>query len=282
MLTHLSHSWAALHRSAAPVLASVAVTASLGPLLPLSTAGAGTVSREAGPQGHTTGELAGAACTNPVFRSAARYGIWSGNGYFVFNNMWNEPGPPSSGPGSQELFVCSFHSWYVVADMPSPGQPAYDVKTYPNVQENFPSVPVSKFSRLVSNFAESSPHVGDYEDAYDMWLNGIATSTSNEVMIWNEDHGQTPAGSIAAHAFFNGVAYTVWKTGDGRYIAFVADRDFTSGSLDLLAFYRWLTSNGWIQAGSVVDQVDYGVEICSTGGAPAEFGFTNFSIKTQY
>lgn len=217
-------------------------------------------------------------CNHPVFSSSAQFGIWDHDGYNVYNNMWDMNKPPASGPGSQSLHVCDYNSWYVVADMPLPGQPADSVKTYPNVQENFSSVPVTKFSSLRSTFAEADPHVGDYEDAYDMWLNGIASHGSNEVMIWNEDHGQVPAGSPRARASFNGVTYTAWSTPGNGYIAFVANRYFTAGTVNLLAFYRWLIAKGWIPSSSTVDQIDYGVEICSTGAAPAKFDFTNFSI----
>ena len=36
------------------------------------------------------------------------------------------------------------------------------------------------------------PGTGIYEDAYDIWLNGLATSGSTEVMIWTQNNGQTP------------------------------------------------------------------------------------------
>jgi len=221
-------------------------------------------------------------CTRPAFSSAARYGIWSKGAYNVFNNIWNEPSPPASGPGSQRIYVCNYSSWYVVADMPAPGQPASSVKSYPNVQENFSSVPLQRFSKLTSTFAASGPSTGDYEFAYDTWLNGVASNGSNEVMIWNYDHGQTPAGSPEAEVSFAGVKYTVWKTAGNGYIAFVAGSNFASGQVDLLSFYDWLIDRGWLPQRSVLDQVDYGVEICSTGGRPATFSFTNFSLQARH
>jgi hypothetical protein len=196
--------------------------------------------------------------------------------------MWNEANPPASGPGSQKLYVCNYNSWYVVADMPEPGQPTSSVKTYPNVQENFPSVPVKGFSALDSTFAASGPNAGDYEFAYDTWLNGVASNGSNEVMIWNYNHGQTPGGSPQANVSFAGVDYTVWKNSDSSYIAFVARSPTMSGKVDLLSFYDWLIKKKWLPQRSVLDQVDYGVEICSTAGVPATFSFTNFSLEARY
>ena len=223
----------------------------------------------------TTTATTGQTCTDPVFETSAPFGIYTSGNYNVYNNMWNDSAPPATGLNSQQLYVCSPASWYVTSDQPA----TTDVKTYPNVQENFSSVPVSQFSTLTSSFAETDPHVGDYEDAYDMWLNGVASSGSNEVMIWNENYNQTPAGSPEGTVTFDGVTYTAWTTSDHSYIAFVANSNFTAGTVNLLEFYDWLISQGWISASSVVDQIDYGVEICSTDSAPATFQFTNFSIN---
>jgi hypothetical protein len=280
-----------LHKKAATALAAAVVAAGVG-----AVAWYGATSREGRSELNSTSGIAanlrketgagGAAaahsCDHPVFKTAARYGIWSRGAYNVFNNMWNEQNPQPTGPGSQQLYVCNYNSWYVVADMPGPGQPPGSVKTYPNVQENFPSVRLTKFAQLSSTFTEADAHVGDYEDAYDTWLNGVASTGSNEVMIWNEDHGQTPAGSPEATATFGGTTYTVWRTSDASYIAFVARPYFTSGTVNLLDFYQWLMKKGWLRKTSVLNQVDYGVEICSTGGAPEKFSFTNFSINARY
>ena len=217
----------------------------------------------------------GQACTDPRVDTSTRWGGLTDGNYYVGNDMWNTPATPSSGVGSQTIHVCSHSSWYVVSDQPATST----VKTYPNVQESFKTVPVTKFTTLTSTFAESDPHVGIYEDAYDMWLNGVADSTDNEVMIWNENHGQWPSGHDVATVTLGGRTYTVWVTPYDRYIAFVATSDFTSGTLNLLQFYDWLMGRDWIPANSVVDQIDYGVEVCSTDSTPATFDFTNFSIS---
>ena len=38
---------------------------------------------------------------------------------------------------------------------------------------------------------------------------------------------------------------------------------------------------GWVPADSTLNQVDYGVEICSTNGAPATFSFSNFAVNVS-
>ena len=248
----------------APTTTTVAPTTTTGPVATTTTAPATT----------TTTTASGSACTNPAFETSAPFGGWTYGGYYIYNNMWDDSSPPPSGVGSQTLSACSNGSWSVVSDQPA----TVEVKTYPNIQQNFSSVPVTKFSTLTSSFAETDPHVGIYEDAYDMWLNGVASSASNEVMIWNEDYNQVPAGTPQATATFDGRAYTVWATANDSYIAFVASSNFTSGTVNLLEFYDWLINRGWISSSSVVDQIDYGVEVCSTNNAPASFQFGTFSI----
>jgi hypothetical protein len=268
----------------APVSPTLAptTTTSLGPTTttgPMTTVAPTTTSSLALT---TTTSTGGTSCTHPVFGTSSPSGIWYDAPYYVFNNMWNDTNPPASGPGTQSLNACSHSNWYVVSDQPAPGQPANSVKTYPNVQENFSSIPVSQFSQLSSTFSETDPHVGDYEDAYDIWLNGIANSTSNEVMIWNENYGQTPAGSDVGSVTLDGHSWAVYTTSSHSYTAFVASANFTSGTLDLLGFFKYLIGRGLLPGSTVVDQVDYGVEICSTGAEPATFSFNDFSIDATY
>ena len=152
------------------------------------------------------------------------------------------------------------------------------MKTYPNVHKDYPNKPLSSFNTLTSAFAAKTPHVGTYNVAYDIWLNGVATSGSTEVMIWTENFNQRPAGSIQATATFNGHTYDVWRSGTD-YIAFVSRDTQTSGTMNLKAMFDWLMTKSWISQTTTVGQIDYGVEICSTNNAPATFEFTDFSIS---
>jgi len=188
--------------------------------------------------------------------------------------MWNVSGYSVS----QSIHACSYNNWYAVATMNNDrGDGA--VKSYPNVHKDFNSPKISSFHSISSTFAETSPHVGIYEDAYDMWINGVASSGSTEVMIWTENHGQAPGGSSQGSVTFGGRTYKVWKNGD--YIAFVANRNFTSGTLNLLEFFKWIMGKGWLPASSTLGQIDYGVELVSTNNAPHTFTFTNFSVSTS-
>jgi len=213
-------------------------------------------------------------CTKPQFQTSDPSGGWSDGGYYVYNDMWNISGYSVT----QTLYACAYDNWYVVANMNNASGDGA-VKTYPNAHRDFNEPKISSFHSIYSRFAETSPHVGIYEDAYDIWINGVASSGSTEVMIWTENHHQVPGGSVEGTVTFDGRSYLVWK--NGNYIAFEANTNFTSGTINLLEVFNWIMAKGWMPASSTLGQIDYGAEIVSTNGAPATFTFTNFSVSTS-
>jgi hypothetical protein len=215
-----------------------------------------------------------ASCTNPSFSTSAPDGMWNLSPYFVSNNMWNASGYSVT----QTLHACSHSNWYVTATMNNDSGDGA-VKTYPNSQRDFNDPQISSLNSVTSTFAETSPRAGIYEDAYDIWLNGLATSGSTEVMIWTQNNGQTPSGSVEGSVTFDGRTYTVWKA--GSYIAFVANANFSSGTVNLLEFFQWIIGKGWIPADSTLSQVCYGAELVSTNGVPATFSFSDYSVSAS-
>ena len=217
-----------------------------------------------------------AACTNPAFKTGDPNGGWNNGGYYVHNNMWN----CGSYACAETLYACSYHNWYVVGNMNNnSGDGA--VKTYPNVHMDYSNVAISSFNSLTSSFAAASPHVGIYDVAYDIWTNGVATPGCTEFMIWTENYGQVPSGSKADTVTVGGRLYNVWKTSSNGYIAFVPTAVFTSGTIDVLAIFKWTMSKGWLAANSTLGQLCFGVEIVSTNSTNAVFKFTDFSINSN-
>jgi hypothetical protein len=210
----------------------------------------------------------------PLNPSNAQDGITLG-GFYVDTDTWNA----ANYPVSQTMYVCDFNSWYVVAKMDNAtGDGA--VKTYPNVHKDFNAAPaISSFSAISSRFAHAGPHVGIYEFAYDIWLNGVASNGSTEVMIWTDNFNQVPSGSVQETVTFSGQSYKVYKS--GSYIAFVETVNETSGSLNLLDFFDHIVAKGWIPSTSTLSAVDYGVELVSTNGANATFTVSDFSLTTM-
>ncbi len=238
----------------------------------IDAAGAETADDEAPtPETGADGD-APSSCDHPVV-TLSPGGNWGNQGYIVFNNVYDS----TAAPGPQTLYACSYRSWYVVSEQPGD---AGAVGSYPNVQMNFSHVPVGSLHVLTSTFAEASPHVGVYEDAYDVWLNGIATAGSTQILIWVDNYGRVPAGSQVTTTTLGGRTYDVWKT-DDSHIVLVSTVTFTSGAVDLLEIVDWTIHQGWLDASSTLEQIDFGVEIESTGGARATYAFDDFSITAM-
>jgi hypothetical protein len=215
------------------------------------------------------------SCSEPVFVSASASGIWNNDGYFVFNNVWNA----AAGPGPQTLYACSYHDFYVVSEQGDDG--GGSVKSYPNVQMNYGDLPLSSFHHITSRFAELGPPAGRYEYAFDIWLNGIAQPNSSQVMIWVENHAQTPLGARVASASLGGRSYEVWNTADNLHLTLIASEAFRSGTLNLLEILEWAVTGGYVPAAPTLGQIDFGVEIVSTAGGSATFRFDDFALATD-
>ena len=215
-----------------------------------------------------------ATCTDPSFTTSSDFGSETLGAYTVSNNMWNAGG----GGISQTLSACSSGDWSVDANVAADDG---GVKTYPNSAYNFADPPeISSLSTVTSTFGSTLPASGEFEDAYDIWLNGTAGTGGDEVMIWTDNQGQTPAGAQVATVTFDGQSYAVWQEAGGP-ITFVSDTNVTGGDLNLLQFFQWLMSQGYEPTTSTLNQVAFGAEIVSTNATPETFGFSNFSVSSS-
>jgi len=207
--------------------------------------------------------------------------ISNSNGYttYVANNMW-ACGDGSCGP--QTLTAYQPGNWSTTSTQAS-GNTA--VLTYPNVQQVFTKTTntapaISAFSSITSDYTETmNPQPGtDAEAAYDLWLSH--TSGPNEVMIWvdNVARGNGGARQIGA-ATITGQAFTVYQYGGGEII-FSLDQNKQSGTVDILAAVKWLQGHGLVSAGARLGQVDFGFEICSTGGKPEKFAVSRYTLTS--
>jgi hypothetical protein len=213
----------------------------------------------------------------PVFVTSDPNGGWPEGGYYVHNNMWNSA---KYSPCTSTLYAWSHDQWRVVTKINNnSGDGA--VKTYPNVHRDYRSVPVSSFDSITSTFAETSPRVGIYNFAYDLWINGIAKPGCTEIMIWTENFKQVPGGQYVQDATFDGRTYKVYKRSSSDYIAFVPTANFTSGTVNLLDIIKWVMAKGWLSEQSTLYQICYGVEIVCTDDAEATFQVTAFSIDAK-
>jgi len=221
--------------------------------------------------------LLATGASGPVFVTSDPNGGWSNGGYYVHNNMWNSA---KYSPCLSTLYAWSPDNWYVVARMNNEKHDGA-VKTYPNVHKDYGSAPIGSFDSITSSFAETSPHVGTYNVAYDIWINGIAAPGCTEIMISTENLNQVPGGRYMQDVSFGGQAYKVYKTPGSGYIAFVAATNFTSGTLNLLEIIKWATTKDWLPSKSALNQICFGVEMVSTDDADARFQVTAFSIDAK-
>lgn len=220
-------------------------------------------------------------CRDPRFVTSDPNGMWTDKGYVVHNNMWNASGYDVS----ETLYACSYRNSYVKATATNrSGDGA--VKTYPNVHKDFHDwgtghePRVSAFRTIRSTFAADGPDRGIYNIAYDIWLNGVPGN--REVMIWTKNHRQTPAGSVVARGLrFSHRTWRVYATRDHAYIAFVPRRPVTHGTMQIKRRLSWLKNRGLVPRRSTLGQICFGVEVVSTGGRPATFRFTDFSVTTR-
>jgi hypothetical protein len=207
--------------------------------------------------------------------------ISNSNGWttYVGNNMW---GCGNGNCGPQMVTAYNPGNWSVTSTQAN-GNTA--VLTYPNVQQIFTKTTnvapaISAFASITSDYTETmNPQTGtDAEAGYDIWLSN--TSGPNEIMIWVDNVGRGTGGArqIGA-ATIGGQAFTVYQYGDGEII-FSLNHNQQSGTVDILATLKWLQGQGLVSAGAGLSQVDFGFEICSTGGKPETFAVSRYTLRS--
>jgi hypothetical protein len=77
-----------------------------------------------------------------------------------------------------------------------------------------------------------------------------------------------------------GKAFTVYRYGSDELI-FSLDQNLRSGTIDVLGVLRWLQDHGLVSAAAGIAQIDFGWEICSTGGQPEKFGVSRFTLTSK-
>jgi hypothetical protein len=273
-------------RNVIAIAAAIAVTG-LGAYF-LSTSRAASPYAGSGTgNGTFTAPPTGNICTNPTIipmdSKNAQSGVTKGN-YYITNDSWN--GRRYNGL-AQALYVCNYNSWYAIAAMNNDSGDGA-VKTSPNVQETWYPTPtkLSSWKSITSQFSDvppgTGPNYGVWEFEYDIWLNGLADSNSTEVMIWTYNNGQAPSGSPIGSFTSAGNTYVVYHSPSPKqYIAFLDLSHNLSGHINLLDFFNYVISRGWIPRSSTLYQICHGVELVSTNGKHEKFTVNDFSINME-
>jgi hypothetical protein len=203
--------------------------------------------------------------------------------YYLYDNQWNCGAGSGNDCGPESAYGCTDGNgtvgWVTTSNQPK-GNTA--VLSYPAMQDNFGSSPsLSSFTTISSTFTETSPHVGDYEVAWDCWFNDYA----NEFMVWVDTYNQVPAGpKVAANVSLGGRTYDIYWApggGGGGTVSFYATANFTSGTVNLLQLFDDGVSNGWLPSTSTVNQISFGTEVCSTNGESATWTVSDYSVTAH-
>lgn len=215
----------------------------------------------------------GTPCALPAFTdpSSPLGYISNGNGFNTYagNNCWADPSCTFTttvfGPGL----------WDTQAQEPAGNT---SVLAYPTVQQLYDSPPLSSLAGLSSGYAETmNATAGTIAwAAYDVWLDNWGA----EVLIAVDNHGIDPSYLPQAGTFtVSGVAYTAYRNGSERVV--VADVNAPSGTADILGVLTALTSLGQLPGGDTLTAVDFGWEICSTGGADEDFAASSYWLSVM-
>ena len=204
------------------------------------------------------------------------------DGPTVGQDVWNPI------PGwKQTLHATSPGDWHVIAKMPA-GNTA--VVSMPGSTANFgqtnnTSTPLGRFSSIYSSFTETMNATRDTsaEAAYDIWLGkGTSSDWTNEVMIQHDivNRGTCPPTATATFGGSGGVPVQKWNLCkyDTELIWQLAGTNEQSGRVDILSMLRWLEDHGYLPQGSGLWQIDYGFELCSTGGLNETFQVSSYSL----
>jgi hypothetical protein len=204
---------------------------------------------------------------------ACSFGRW-----IVYNNAW---GPT---PGSYVIHAHNQGDWSVTADQNGGGGcGGCAVEAYESAQWDYSRISYSSIKYLYSSFSETMPTGSlkkngfDAEATYDMFING---SDTDEVMVWVDNQGQTPAGSWYGMAEIHGQKFDVYVA--GRTKSFVLKRNETSGTINYLAILGWLHRRRLLAASDTLSQFNFGWEICDTDGAARTFTVRSLTLHQKF
>jgi hypothetical protein len=213
----------------------------------------------------TTGGSGAPGASGHLYESALRFGEYSVGGDAISNDEWGD------GYNTQTLWVDSATKWGLYATQPNtPG-----VKSYAHVSTNV-NIALNSLSSATSTFDETNPGGGDWESAYDLWLNG----TGIEVMAWTYVNGDArPLGRPVGDVTLGGSNWTLYVGDNGHNptYSFVRHGNETSGTVDILSLLKYLENTGGYFSNPVLSSIQYGWEISGTDDVQKNFTMDDYS-----
>jgi hypothetical protein len=201
-------------------------------------------------------------------------------GFDIQQNCW------AGDAGPQTIWAQNWHNWGVRSTQTL--SPDGHVKVYPNqdamfytlLEEHRPRV--ADFTRLTAYWAHSLPDKAlDYraQAMFDIW-----TDRTGEIMIWTDQHQRNlgdVGGGVTDVVTIDGIEWDVYQQRHFCPHGNTFENDgqgYPVRSLDLAAIFRWLMAAGSVTGDEPVGIVQYGFEMCSTGGQPLDFVMQTFYL----
>jgi hypothetical protein len=200
--------------------------------------------------------------------------------------MWGCGAPGSCGP--ETLTAYNPGQWSVTSNQRA-GNTA--VLTYPDVQQLFNNwdgngwkgsgpqtdTPINRLASLTSSYAENMHENSGTaaQAAWDIW------TSSGEVMIWVDTTALRGSGGSQkiATGTIGGIPMTYYLYGGPGGLPIIKlDTNQRSGTIDILDGLHYFQSKGVVANNATIGQVNFGWEICSTGGVAETFEVTDYSL----
>lgn len=201
-----------------------------------------------------------------AYESSGQWASYSTGGYTIYNDEWG------SGHGTETLWVNSATNWGVFSKQPNTS----GVKSYPDEAKSV-NRSLNSLGHVTSSFSETLPGSGNFESAYDIWLNGSGI----EVMVWTSTHGNVgPLGSNTGNLTIDGNTWTVYagSNGSNPTYSFKRTSNENSGTVNILDLLKWLQNTRHYFSNPTLSQVQYGFEISGTNNTSETFAITNYSV----
>jgi len=128
-----------------------------------------------------------------------------------------------------------------------------------------------------------------YETTYDIWTNNNA----NEIMLWMNYTGAVApiSSSWSAAGTPNAVKTNIsvgghtWNlytgsNGSNNVYSLVRTSNTSSGTVDILAILKWLSTNGYLSGTQTLGNVQFGFEITSSS-AGLDFQCASYSLTNN-
>jgi hypothetical protein len=171
--------------------------------------------------------------------------------------------------------VNSATNWGVFSTQPSTS----GVKSYANISKSV-GVALNSLSSATSTFNESNPSGGNWESAYDIWLNGSGI----EVMAWTDVSGNVgPLGSSVGTVSLDGNTWTLYAGNNGTNptYSFVRTANETSGTVNILDLLKYLENTKGYFSNPTLSTIQYGWEISGTNNVQENFTINNYSASAS-